>query len=90
MREHIDGLHGGDAIISVHVMQVTGLCGRVAADIDDALGGSTQDGLHHVGMHTGTWRVGDDDVRPPVFSDEVIGEDVLHVAGKEQRVRNAV
>ena len=38
----------------------------------------------------GTGRVGDDDIRTAVLVDEVLCQHVLHVAGKEQRVSDAV
>ena len=41
-------------------------------------------------MHTGAWRVCDDDVWSAVFLYEVLGEDVLHVACIEQSVVDAV
>ena len=41
-------------------------------------------------MHAGTWRVGDDNVRPAVFLNERVIQNVLHVAGIEQGVLNAV
>ena len=41
-------------------------------------------------MHAGAWRVGDDDIGTAVTGDEVVGENVLHVAGKEERVADDV
>ena len=90
MWEHVDGLHGCHAVVGIHIVQVTGLCGRIAADVDDALGGCIQNGFHHVRVHAGTRRVSDDDVRPSVLSNEVVGQDVLHVAGIEQRVLDTI
>ena len=88
--EHIDGLHGHDLILFVEVVQVARLSGGIAGDIDDALGGGTQDGLHYVGMHAGTGRVGDDHVGTAVFGDKLVGEDILHVTGKEQCIVDMV
>ena len=88
--EHVDGLDGGDTVVHVQVVQVAGLGGRIARDVDNALGGSSEDGLYHIGVHTGTGRVGDDDVGTSVLSDEIVGEDVLHVAGKKECVVDAV
>ena len=88
--EHIDGLHGHDLILFVEVVQVARLCGGIAGDIDDALGGGAKDGLHHVRVHAGTRRVGDDHVGTAMLSDEVVGEDVLHVTGEEEGVGDAV
>ena len=41
-------------------------------------------------MHAGTGRVGDNDVGAPMPFDEVAIEDVLHVAGKELGVPDAI
>ena len=71
-------------------MQVARLCGGIAGDIDDALGGGAKDGLHHVRVHAGTRRVGDDHVGTAMLGDEVVGEDVLHVTGEEKGVGDAV
>ena len=90
MREHIYRLHGYYAILLVEVVQVACLCSRVATDVDDALGGSPQNGLHHIGMHAGTWRVSDNHIGLAVLSDELVGQYILHVAGIEQCVRDAV
>ena len=72
MGEHVDGLDSGNTVVGVEVVEVTGLCGRVAGDVDDALGSSTEDGLDDVGMHAGTGWVGDDHVRTAVLGDEVV------------------
>ena len=41
-------------------------------------------------MHTGTWWVGDDDIWATVLGDEVVGQDVLHVASIEEGVGDVV
>ena len=71
-------------------MQVAGLSSRITTDVDDALRSSTQDGLHHVGVHACSWRVGDDDIGTAVLLDECIVEDVFHIASIKECVRNAV
>ena len=88
--EHVDGLDSGYTVVSVEIVEVTGLCGGVAGDIDDALGSCPEDGLHHIGVHAGTWWVSDDHIGTTVLSDEVIGEDVLHVSGIEEGVGDTV
>ena len=88
--EHVDRLHGDHLVGGVEVGQVAGLRGGVATDIDDAARACAEDGLHHVGVHAGTWRVGDEHVGSAVQGDELIGEDVFHVSGKEQGVVDAV
>ena len=90
MGEHVDRLDSGNAVIDVEVMEVAGLCGGVARDVDDSLGGSPEDSLHDVGVHAGTRWIGDDHVRTAMFMDEIVGEDVLHVSSIEKGVGNAI
>ena len=88
--EHVDGLDRGDTIIGVEVVEVAGLGGRIARDVDDAPWGSAEDGFHDVRMHASPRRVGDDHIRTAMLGDEVVGEDILHVTGIEKGVRDAV
>ena len=90
MWEHVDRLDDTQVVVLAEYLQIACLCSGVAADVDDALGLGSEDGLHHVGMHAGARRVGDDDVGPPMLLEEVVVEDVLHVACEEERVVNAV
>ncbi len=81
--EHIYGLYFGYAVVCVQQVQVACLRGGVAAHIDDAFGVGTYDDINDILVHTGTWRVGNDDIRVSVFADEVCGQDILHIAGIE-------
>ena len=90
MREHVHRLYGNDLIGDVEQLKVAGLCGRVARDIDDTAGTGIEDDVHHIRMHAGTRWVGDDDVGTAVPGDEVVREDLTHVAGKELRVCDVV
>ena len=88
--EHIDGLDSGNTVVCVEVVEVTSLRSRVAGDIDDALGSCPENGLHHIWMHTSSGRVSDDHIGTAVLGDEVVGEDILHIAGIEEGVGDAV
>ena len=88
--EHVDGLYGHDLVVGIEILEIACLGGGVAADVDDAAGSGTEDGLHHVGVHACPWRVGDDDVGTTMTGDEVVGEDVFHVAGVEEGVVDVV
>ena len=90
MGEHIHGLYGRHLVLGIEQLEVACLGGGVAADIDDAAGLGEQNHVDDVVVHAGTWRVGDDDIGAAVLVDEVLREHVLHVAGKEQGVLNAV
>ena len=80
MREHINGLHLLNAVCHVKSLQVASLCGRIAADIYYALRVSTQDCPYNIGMHACTRWVGDDDIGASVFGNELVVENVLHIA----------
>lgn len=90
MGEHVDGLHGHDGVFGVEEGEVAGLRGGVAAHVDDGFGLGAEDGVDHVGVHAGARRVDDHHVGLAVFGYEVVGENVLHVAGKEEGVGYAV
>ena len=84
--EHVDGLHTLHAIEVVEQAKVASLCGRVATHIDYAPWRSKADNVHHIAVHAGAGRVGDDDIGSAVVADKVCGEDVFHVAGIKERV----
>ena len=90
MREHIYRLNGSHLVVVVHQLQVASLGSRVAAYIYDAVRCCVQNHVHYIRVHAGTWRVGDDDVWTTMLSDEVIGQDILHVACIEEGVLNVV
>ena len=90
MREHIHRLHFLHAICHVESLQVASLCSRVAAYVYDALRMGTQDGLDNVGVHTCTWWVGDDYIRTSVLGNELVVENILHVASIELGVGDVV
>ena len=54
--EHVYRLYSFYTISDVQILQVSGLRGRVTADVDNALRRCPEDGLHDIGVHTGTWR----------------------------------
>ena len=88
--EHVDWLYGGDFVFDVEELEVACLCGWVAADIDDATWRGIEDDVDDVFVHAGTRWVGDDDIRTAIFVDETVGEDIFHVARKEEGVVDAV
>ncbi len=90
MWEHVHGLYGADLVSDVEILQVAGLCSGITRHIDNALWGSTEDGLHHVGVHASTWWVSNDDVRLSMLGDKVVCKDVLHVTSVEKGVGDAV
>ena len=90
MRKHVHRLHSGYLVVLVEQLQVACLGCRVATDIDDAFGTGEENGIHHIGVHASTWRVGDDYIWPSIGVDELLVEYVLHVASKEKRVVDAI
>ncbi len=90
MWEHIHGLHLNNLIGYVKILQVTSLCGWVARYIDNAVGGGVENCLYHIGVHAGAGRVGDDDIWTSMLCNEIICQDVFHIASIEQSVLDAV
>ena len=90
MREHIYRLNGSHLVVVVHQLQVASLGSWVAAYIYDAVRCCVQNHVHYIRVHTGTWRVGDDDVWTTVLGDEFVGQNILHVACIEEGVINVV
>lgn len=88
--EHVDRLHFLHAVETVHEGEVARLCRRVAADVDDAFRAGVENHVDHVFVHSCAWRVDDHHVGTSVLGDESVGEHVLHVAGKEDGVVDAV
>ena len=72
MGEHIYWLNRHYTILGIKILKVACLGGWVATHIHDALGSSPQNGLHHIGVHTSTWWIGDDYIGASVLSDEVV------------------
>ena len=90
VREHVDRLHGGYPVVGIEQLKVARLSGRVAADIDNALGSCKEYGVDDIVMHAGTWWVGDDDIGHAVLADEVACKDILHIASEECEVVETV
>ena len=88
--EHVNWLYAKDAVLHIEQAEVAGLCGGVTAHVDDALGLGKENGVDDIIVHTGTGRVGNDDIGTAILVDELLIEDVLHVARKEERVVDAV
>ena len=88
--KHIHRLHGIHAIVGIQVLQVTSLSSRVTTHIDDTLRGSSENSFHDIRMHPCTGRVGDDDIRAPVFCNKIVRQYILHVTGIEQGVLDVV
>ena len=90
MGEHVNWLNLSYLIVCVHRLKVACLCGRVARYVNYSVWCSIQYCFYYVGVHTSTWRVGDDNVGAAVFCYELISQNILHVTRKEQSVLNTV
>ena len=88
--EHVDGLDASDLIAFAEELQVAGLGGGVAADVDDFAWRRGEELGDHFLVHAGAWGVGDHYVGSAVGGDEVGGEHLRHVAGVEAGVVEAV
>ena len=90
MWKHIYGLDGGNSVVGIEVVEVTCLCGRIVTDINDAQGAARRIVLTTLGCMPARGGGVNDDSWTVVLGDELVGEDVLHVAGEEERVCDAV
>ena len=90
VREHVDWLDAFHLIMLTEELQVSSLRGWVAADVDDALRVGKENDIDDIAVHSGTRRVGDDDVGLTVTLDEISIEDVLHVTSEELSVLDAI
>ena len=90
MREHVDRLHCHHFIVTIEQLEVACLCCRVTADIYNAAWCSKEYRINNILVHTGAWRVSDNDIGTSVLINEVACKYVLHVAGKECEVIEAV
>ena len=88
--EHIYWLNALHLVCHVEQLQVASLRGGIATDIDDALRVGKEDGVDDVLVHSGSWRVSNDDVGFAVLLDEIAIQDVLHVASKELSILDSV
>ena len=90
VREHVHGLYTCYLVLLTEQGEVAGLCGRITAHIHNALRGNVQQLFHYLLVHAGTWWVSDDNVGCAVLFDEISGEHLSHVTGKETGVGDAV
>ena len=60
MREHVNWLYGFHFVFCIEELKIAGLCGWVAADIDNFLRLYLEKLFHDFLVHTCAWRVGDD------------------------------
>ena len=86
VREHVYRLNGLHFIFRIEQLQVARLRSRITADVYDAFGFGKQNDIHYILVHSGTGRVGDDDIGTAVLVDEVLCQHVFHISGKEQCV----
>ena len=90
VREHVDRLHGHHLVGLVKQLKVTGLGGGIAADIHDFPGTDFQQLFDDAFSHACTRRVGDDEIRTAVGFDEIVSEDLGHVACVERAILYAI
>ena len=62
VREHVYRLNGLHFIFRIEQLQVARLRSRITADVYDAFGFGKQNDIHYILVHSGTGRVGDDDI----------------------------
>ena len=90
MGEHIDGLVCHNLILLVHELEVTGLSGRIAADIYYPAGRSMQDGINHISMHSCSGGIGYNHVGTAIALYEIGRQHVLHITCQELGVIDTI
>lgn len=88
--EHIYGLYGLHTVFAIEQCQIACLCGRIAADIDDAGGCGIEDDVNDIRMHAGPWRVSDDDVGLAMRMDKLVSQYFAHIASVERCVFDSI
>ena len=83
MRKHIYRLHCNDSIFLRKYTQVARLCGRVTAYIYYFLGLCLQKHFAHIFMHACTRRIGNYCIRPSMFTQKIIVQQILYITGIE-------
>ena len=78
--EHVDGLHGGDAVFAVEQRQVARLRGRIATYIHYSFRFGGENHVDYIGVHAGAWRVDYHHVGTAVTLDELKKENVAATA----------
>lgn len=77
--EHIYWLNFNNLVVYVQQLQVACLSGRITTHIYYSLWLCPEDCINYILVHTGTRRVGDDNVWLSVLGDELISKNVLHI-----------
>ena len=90
MREHVHRSDCSNTVFSGKHGKVAGLRCRIAAYIHNSFGSGFQYDFYHVRMYAGTRRIENYHVRSAVFSYELPGKHVLHVAGEKLAVPDTV
>ena len=90
MREHVNGLYGSHLVFTVQQLQVACLGCRVTAYVNDTFRFGSQNYINDIIVHTCPGRIGNDDIRTSVFADKVFCQDILHITGIEQGIRDSV
>ena len=90
VREHIYRLNGLYFIFRIEQLQVARLRSRISTDIYDAFGLGKQNDIHYILVHSGTGRVGDDNIRTSMLVDKFLSQNILHVTCIKQGILNIV
>ena len=90
MREHVYGLYGGHLVTAIQQLEVSCLRSRITADINDTFRSCEKNHINHIVVHTCPWRIRDDDIRTTMFCNEILSQDILHIAGIKQGIVDTV
>ena len=80
MWKHIHWLGFNNFIMITHKLHISGLCGRVTADVDDAIRLQLIECFDDILMHAHSRRIRDNQVRTSVYLNKRAAEHIFHVS----------
>ena len=86
MRKHIDRTDFLDGVFHAQQTQIAGLRSRIAANVNDTFRLGEENSVDHIIMHTGTWWIGNNNIRTSVLVYEILRKDIFHITGIKKRV----
>ena len=86
MRKHIYRPHFLYPIVLIKQLEITRLGSRVTADVNHARCSELNQHLHHLGVHTRTRRISNEQVRLAVLFSESFGKNILYITSVENSI----
>jgi hypothetical protein len=90
MRKHIYRLNFDRIVFFFKHQQIAGLGGSVSAYVNNFWRFNFHEAGNYIGVHPGTWRVGNDHIGFAMLSHKIGYQHILHIACKELGIVNIV